>query len=299
MLYHYTSVDVLNSIIRSAESEKGICFWATRFDCFTDKEEYKLGIAVIKRLLPRFEDQLRPDRRLASSFEWEDIYGNVTLPFPYIVSFTNRHDNAYMWEKYAGRDSGVVLGIDDSKNVTNEYTKNLFVKRCLYLGEKTDDDLYEEIKDEYLSSASNMLTGPNNNLAFAFLSTYPQLFVSLIGRYLLAYVAPRFKWNRYNPEEETRAILAPPRPEMKDIVDYYEDAAKAFGSNTEDVKRMTENEMSRTRKNGQIVYYQELFLPGNLLKSVTVANEELIEQVAGLVSDKGFKDVDVKAMKLL
>ena len=43
MLYHYTSIQALEGILRESPSEKGLCFWASRYDCFGDKEEYKIG----------------------------------------------------------------------------------------------------------------------------------------------------------------------------------------------------------------------------------------------------------------
>lgn len=294
MLYHYTSLEALKSILREATTEKGICFWATRFDCFADKDEYRLGIEVIKRLLPKLEERLNPDRRLSSSFEIDGIIGDVTLPYPYIVSFTDRNDNGYLWEEYATKETGVVLGLDGTTRVANEFTRNLLLKRCLYVGERTDQELLKEIEDEYIASAYGMLTGPKKDLAFTFLLAYPQLFVALIGRLLLAYVAPRFKGNRYNTEEEVRAILAPPRIEMGALIEQYGEALKAFNVNAEEVKRMIASEKKRTRNDGREVFYQEMFLPGYLLKSVSVANEELVGSVNEVLEEKGFDEVEVK-----
>ena len=71
----FNSFDSLKGICRASSTDEGLCFWATRFDCFGDREEYKLGISVIKRLLPELEKRLQPDRRIASSFEWDEIIG--------------------------------------------------------------------------------------------------------------------------------------------------------------------------------------------------------------------------------
>lgn len=297
MLYHYTSINALKSILRDATTENGICFWATRFDCFADEDEYRLGIDVIGRLLPKLEERLNPDRRLASSFEIEGIIGDVTLPFPYIVSFTDRNDNGYLWDEYAKRDTGIVLGLDGLTRVANDFTRNLFIKRCLYVGEKTDEELYQEIEDEYVASAYGMLSGPRKDLAFSFLSAYPQLFVALIGRFLLAYVAPRFKGKSFNSEEEIRAILAPPRIEMRSLIEQYGEVLKAFDVNAEEVKRMIACEKRRMRDDGREVIYQELFLPGFLLKSVSVANEELIGPVNEVLAERGFEGVEVKVVR--
>lgn len=49
------------------------------------------------------EKELQPDRQIAPLFDWNEIKDNKNLPYPYIVSFTSRTDNDYMWKKYAKR----------------------------------------------------------------------------------------------------------------------------------------------------------------------------------------------------
>ena len=116
MLYHYTSFDALKNILRYAKSQEQMCFWATRYDCFADTDEFKLGVETIRRLLPEMEKELQPDRQIAPLFDWNEIKDNKNLPYPYIVSFTSRTDNDYMWKKYAKTD-GVVMAIDDTQYV--------------------------------------------------------------------------------------------------------------------------------------------------------------------------------------
>ena len=42
MLYHYTSIQALEGILRGCPSEKGLCFWASRYDCFgADKRHHR------------------------------------------------------------------------------------------------------------------------------------------------------------------------------------------------------------------------------------------------------------------
>ena len=117
MLYHYTSIQALEGIIREAPSDRGLCFWASRYDCFGDQKEYKLGIEVIKKLLPKVERKLQPDRQIATAFVWDDIKVNKMLPLPYVISFTKRFDNDYMWANYADKGRGVVLALEDSENI--------------------------------------------------------------------------------------------------------------------------------------------------------------------------------------
>ena len=293
MLYHYTSFDSLKGICRAPSIDEGLCFWATRFDCFGDKEEYKLGISVIKRLLPELEKRLQPDRRIASSFEWDEILGNETLPFPYVVSFTDKRDNEYMWEHYACQGRGVVIALDDSRRIENEYTKNYYLRRCLYVGDKSEAELFKEIEDEYFNAAFAALTGPRKELALAFLSENPQVFVAIVGRYLLSYVATRIKGERYSKEQETRLILAAPRQEMIPMVDRFKEVFKQFSVDVDGYEAMMRNEKIRRRENGEAVYYQEVYLPGNVLKHVYVRNEGLIEQVGLVLREKCFNDVRV------
>lgn len=293
MLYHYTSFDSLKGICRAPSTDEGLCFWATRFDCFGDREEYKLGISVIKRLLPELEKRLQPDRRIASSFEWDEIFGNETLPFPYVVSFTDKKDNEYMWEHYACQGKGVVIALDDSRRIVNEYTKNYYLRKCLYMGEKSDAELFKEIEDEYFNAAFAALTGSRKEWALAFLSANPQLFVAIIGRYLLSYVATRIKGERYSKEQETRLILAAPRQEMIPMVDRFKAVFKQFSVDVDGYETMMRSERIRRRENGDAVYYQEVYLPGSILRKIYVKDEGLMEQVSVVLRDKGFNDVRV------
>lgn len=113
--YHYTSLEALNGILQNDKaSKKRLCFWATRYDCFEDKEEYLLGIDCLGKCLSDLEEHynLQKERRIAANFKRELIAGKKNLPFPYVVSITSRNDNLYMWENYANHNNGVVLEID-------------------------------------------------------------------------------------------------------------------------------------------------------------------------------------------
>lgn len=296
MLYHYTSLEAFKSIVRDFASEQGICFWASRFDCFGDTREYKLGIEEIHRLLPKLEQRLPADRRVAPSFTWEEVCSNITLPNPYVVSFTDKNDNDYMWAHYGCNGRGVVLEVDDSQNIVNEYTKNLVVKTCLYQGEIDEKALYTEIENEYFSAAVQLISGTQKALMLALLAEYPQLFVAIVGRYLLSYVAPRIKWRSYRRERETRIILVAPRIEMESFFDQIgNDVRKQVDQfiDWDGYKRVMRGEKIRKRANGDIVYYHDVYLPGQLLKNVFVKDPLLLESVRNILKEKGFSKVGV------
>lgn len=296
MLYHYTSKAALDSILKGSPLERGICFWATRFDCFGDHEEYKLGIETIRRLLPKIEARLQPDRQVAHLFDWNEINGNKNLFWPYVVSFTSQYNNAFMWDNYGEHGKGVVLALDDSKTVQVMNMPTLTTKSCIYEGKITEDCLAKEIEIEYCNAAFGMLGGPRKEVAFAFLISYPQIFVRLIALYLLTCVAPRIKEEKYYQEEETRAIIASPLPNLESLFQPSISFAKSLNFDTEPLMKMMANEKSRKRANGEVVYYKELFLPSSILAKVYIKDKSIINDVQCVLRNKGFDNVDVKTI---
>lgn len=285
MLYHYTSLGAFKSILRDARTRSQICFWATRYDCFADKEELKLGIDTIKRLLPQVEKDLQPDRRIAAKFDWSMIEGNTNLPFPYIVSFTSRPNNEYMWNEYAKND-GVVLEIDDTQPEQIPDAPLLRLASCIYVDEEHGEKIVETIRQEYTNMGYGLLSGPQKEFAFGLLSKFPQFFVNLIAMAMLSFVAPRIKGSKgYSQEEETRAIISLPKPAYNSLVGDYKDAIIKTGLFPSSIFTIIENECSRYRSDGSIVYYRELHLPVKLLKGVYVRRSESEKAVESLLKE--------------
>lgn len=279
MLYHYTSINAFKSILRDARTQMQMCFWATRYDCFADKEELKLGVETIKRLLPQVEKDLPLDRQIASSFDWDKIKGNANLPFPYIVSFTSRPDNSYMWEEYAKCD-GIVMEIDDSLNFHTQEVSVMRFGSCIYASENSDDKLVNILREEYSNIGYNLLKGPNNDAAFCLLKNNPQSFVSLIAMGLLSFVAPRIKRAKdFWMEEETRTIILIPMPAYNKKIEGYDDIIVKFGISPSWLKKLVSDEYSRKRDDGSTLYYRKLLLPINILKGIYVKNNDAKECV--------------------
>ena len=293
MLYHYTSKSALESILRESPSDQGICFWATRFDCFGDHEEYKLGIETIQRLLPQIEARLQPDRRVAHLFDWNEINGNKNMFWPYVISFTSKYDNPFMWDNYGEHGKGIVLALDDSKTIQVKDMPTLTTRSCIYKGKVSEDCLAKEIESEYFNGAFSMLGGPRKEVAFAFLISYPQIFVRLIALYLLTCVAPRIKEGKYHQEEEIRAIMASPLPNLETLFQPSISFAKSLNFDTDPLLKMMANEKSRKRANGDVVFYKELFLPSSLLTKVYVKDDSLVENIQSILHNKGFGCVEV------
>lgn len=293
MLYHYTTIPAMRSILRDAGTRGQMCFWATRYDCFADAEEFKLGVETIRRLMPEVEKDMLADRRIAPMFDWNEIKDNKNLPYPYVVSFTSRPDNDYMWCEYAKED-GVVLEIDDTEKVEVPDTPMLRLASCLYADGSNDDKLTEMLRQEYTEVGYRILGGPQKELAFALLKDYPQLFVKLIATGLLFVTAPRIKSAKdYWMEEENRAIIPLPVPGYNALIEGYDETISKFGLDPVELRTLVANENTRERADGSIVYYREMHLPIYLLKGVYVKKDATRDEVGRFLAESGL-DIPVR-----
>ena len=80
---------------------------------------------------------------------------------------------------------------------------------------------------------------------------------------------------------------------MLPIVDRFKDVYKQFPIDVEGYERMMKSEKVRKRANGVAVYYQDVYLPGSILKHVYVKDERAVDPVNVVLGEKGFKDVRV------
>lgn len=279
MIYHYTTLQAFMSILRDAATRAQMCFWATRYDCFADAEEYKLGVETILRLLPEVEKDIPTDRKIAPLFEWGKIKDNQNLPYPYVVSFTSRPDNDYMWHKYAKED-GVVLEIDDMVRVEVPGAPLLRLVSCIYTDDNSGERVIEMLRQEYNEVGYKLLGGLQKEMAFGLLKNYPQLFVKLIATGLLSVTAPRIKGAKnFWMEEETRAIIPFPVSNYNSLIEGHEEMISRFGLNPVELRKLVANECTRQRSDGSIVYYREMHLPIHLLKRVCVKSKTTGEAV--------------------
>lgn len=287
MLYHYTTIPAFKSILHEADTEARMCFWATRYDCFADKEEVKLGVETIHRLIPEVEKDMQSDRQIASLFDWSVIKDNKNLGYPYVVSFTSRPNNDYMWREYAGID-GVVMEIDNSVCVPVPDTPLLRLASCIYVDENSDNQLIEILHQEYNEIGLRILGGPRKERAFAILKEFPQIFVKLIATGMLSFTAPRIKGARdFCMEEETRAIIPLPVSGYNTLIEGYDDTISSLGLNPSELRNLVANEQSRQRNDGSIVYYRDMHLPIHLLKGVYVRSVDTKTQVELFLINKG------------
>lgn len=91
-----------------------------------------MGVETIRKLLPVVEKDLPVDRQIASMSDWNEIKDNKNLPYPYVVSFTLRPNNDYMWHEYA-KDDGIVIEIDDTERMDVLDVPALRLASCVYV----------------------------------------------------------------------------------------------------------------------------------------------------------------------
>lgn len=303
--YHYTSLDALRGIIRSSENNgKGLCFWATRYDCFVDKEEYLLGIDFTRKYLSIMEDEynLKQDRRIAAFFRRETIENNVNLPNPYVISVTARNDNAYMWENYADHGNGAVLEIDFPQTRGIYDTAIIYkLEKCIYEDTIGDAELIRIVYEAYTDGGFALLQG-NKELFLGLLQKYPQLFVRFIAMYVLYFFAPRIKRNFFKQEEEFRMILSAPVPAYTEFIHANAPLIDALTSalnmvlKSGDIVSPLLKEKMRTIDDRHI-YYREFFLPESALTRIFVRNFHAQSAVEALLDRKGFENVKCEILK--
>lgn len=297
MFYHYTSLNALQGILQRETSGKPkLCFWATRYDCFEDPDEYLLGIDTLKKLLPIWEEKFNvlEDIRIANLFEKDKIKGNINLPHPYVISVSARNDNDYMWENYADHRHGVVLALNIKSMFGKCNAATLYrIEKCLYEQNVSEEYLLQEIDKTYTDVGLSMLQEGQQN-AFFILKYYPQLFTKLIAVLLLAFFAPRMKRHQFEKEEETRIILSVPTQAyadirgVNDIKRYCQKTNIDF--NLGNILREIRNEKVRP-DNGN--FYREAFMPISVLDKIYVLDDDVKKKTEKMLKDKVYSNIQV------
>ncbi|RHJ94961.1 DUF2971 domain-containing protein [Parabacteroides bouchesdurhonensis] len=299
--YHYTSLSAFNGILQSNPSiGKELCFWATRYDCFLDKEEYLLGIDYLARYLSIFEQEynLLKDRRIAQEFKRSLIDKNVGLPHPYIISVTAHKDNAYMWKNYADNNNGVVLEIEIPAKSGGYDNAILYqLEKCIYEGLIDEKEILKIVSNTYVK-AGYILLQNGREKALSLLASNPQFFVRLIAIYMLAFFAPRIKGQTFYNEEETRIILSAPIQEYTQFMLKHSSSIDRIseifesGLKAEDIANTILQEKSRNRENKK-VFYREFYLPKASLQRVFILNKNTESKVREFLNQKNFPRVGI------
>lgn len=305
--YHYTGLTALNGILNiDSNNIPNICLWATRYDCFADQDEYRLGIRYAKKYLALLEGKrkMQQDRCIAEMFNVDEIESATGIPLPYVISVTARNDNEYMWKNYADNYNGVVLELDLSYlRGGYDYAILCKLEQCIYEDTYSDDELVDQVFQAYGDGGFAFL-GSNKEFFMGMLKDYPQLFVKFIAMYILAFFAPRIKRNKFKDEEESRIILSTQTPEyskfIMDNINTLNQIPVAMNLNFDFTNTANTLKNEKCRYRGEkTIYYRELYLPQESLKRILVANENIKQKVQEILQQKRFANISVEIIEKL
>lgn len=274
-LYHYTTIEAVNSIIR----DNGITLWATRYDYLNDKSEFIHGVDTINKCLSEFEEteKINEVERISQyadtlGKEMKKLYSEKEIGF-YTISLSEEGNSLPMWNTYSKNCNGIALCFNS--NLIKECIENFssikplppyenLLKKIKY----THEDVLEIIKNQYHLLKSNSKQ-------------------SSIGNYinLLNFLAICIKNKCFEYEKEWRIII-------KDD-DY----------TVEGNKNLTKGCTFQTQfrvKNGMLIPYKEISFPKEALTRIMVGPTHNFEQsqksLKLFLSSKG---IDVSKVEIL
>jgi hypothetical protein len=152
ILYHYTSVNTLLTILEKVENKK-IILRGTHVKYLNDYSEFSYGTQVLNELIKDYEDQ-NPGIEIKSDKITENDWMNYSNPDlfglskTFFTSFSSNQDNLPMWNLYGDSGKGVSIGFDiDQLNTLKNIKNNSFKwAKCKYGKKEFKKRLYENKK---------------------------------------------------------------------------------------------------------------------------------------------------------
>ncbi|MCK9640693.1 MAG: DUF2971 domain-containing protein [Prolixibacteraceae bacterium] len=168
ILYHYTSIKTLQSILERIEDEEKRNLKTSNSNCFAlrgthieflnDITEFKLTGELLAELIKTYENSLKAieNKHIADKLNHDYWKGFVTLfgymTPPFITSFSENPDSLPMWNTYGINGKGVAIGIERMKIDDLHYKSksgNPSWVRCAYDSKLLKDILSKAAKDIY------------------------------------------------------------------------------------------------------------------------------------------------------
>lgn len=122
-IYHYTNLDAAVKILQ----KDNICFWGTRYDSMNDPTD---SIYAREIVIPLFKITVEES-------ELDDYEKDDSEAFPYIVSFSKKEDDFYMWRTYKAD-----IALEFNRDIVKEYVDNekgpsyIYFEDCEYPKDK-------------------------------------------------------------------------------------------------------------------------------------------------------------------
>lgn len=179
VLYHYTSIDILEKILTESIGKKYFILRGTHIEYLNDYQELKLAIENMQHLIEEFErnGNDKQNKELSKNLnynKWKTIinWGGLLTDF-YITSFSENSDSLPMWNIYGNNGNGVAIGCKKThKETKNERTR---WGKCFYSTDRFkklfNDKVFQIIYDNIDFENGNLSISGDlvfNNLSFYF-----------------------------------------------------------------------------------------------------------------------------------
>ena len=221
MVYHYTTIDTLFSILASykaSEDKDYFTFWASNALDQNDTEELSLSIDdlrdVILEVEKEKEEKIRalPTVKLSQALYWVPIGKSLNMATdklenflkespntPFTLSFSRNKDSLLMWSMYANNGNGICL-VFNLESLSSLQTNFLVISnKVIYDKEKTKYiEIVRLIYDDYLKQFEHDTTFCRDKIFNEGCHTY---------KTLLRLITPFVKNKAFEPEQEWRIIF--------------------------------------------------------------------------------------------
>ena len=145
-IYHYTSLDAAVKILQ----KEHICFWGTRYDSMNDPTDSIYASDVV---IPLFKKTIEESK--LDDYEKDD-----SEAFPYIVSFSQKEDDFYMWRTYK---ADVALEFD--RDVIKKHIDNNKGPSFIYFGDCDYPEDEEGLHRAFIDKLNTLNQGQGAMLA--------------------------------------------------------------------------------------------------------------------------------------
>lgn len=199
ILYHYTSMSTLNSILEN-KNEESLTLRASDIRYLNDTKEYKLALEILRDLLIEHENSLSENKKGIDKnlpIERMDLFRNADWEImpPFIFSLSDDGDNLPMWNTYADNSFGITIGFDKQKLEAINQGVVTSLEKCIY----DDNNLKHNIKNNISNIYNSIsLSGP----FFGIATDYNKPIIKDFEK-----IVPILKDKSYSYEKEWRLII--------------------------------------------------------------------------------------------
>lgn len=138
-LYHYTSIDVLYSILKNKQ------LWLGNTATMNDSKENKYFIELLRDKLC---DNLCGNKLNRCNEFFKKVFDRIKDEYPYAMCFSRLDDDAAQWERYADDAKGVCI-IFNTKNVMRAFYEAYLLFGDVYYGSDIEQHQHYKILYDY------------------------------------------------------------------------------------------------------------------------------------------------------